>query len=375
MKQQLVKFLRRKDFELVRELGRGACGKTVLLHDPVIAENFVCKKYSPLQEEHKEELYSNFVHEIKLLHLLNHPNIVRVFNYYLYPEEKTGYILMEFVEGKDIEDYSRANPENINSIFVQAIEAFYHLELNEILHRDIRPLNILVSDAGDVKVIDFGFGKKIVDSKGFDKSISLNWWCEPPNEFSDDIYDHSTEVYFVGKLFESMIIEGEIEQFAYKNILGRMTARNPENRIRGFSDLRNEILSGSFGDIEFDPFELKAYRTFAQQVTSTLSKIERSAKYVESPAEILRKLEDTYRSVMLEVHVPTNSTVLRALVNGSYYFSTKVYFDVSAIKNFLDLLRHASAAKRNIIIANLKTRLDAIERYDENAELDDDIPF
>lgn len=375
MDKQIVKFLRRKDFELIEELGRGACGRTVLLDDPIIGERFVCKKYAPMYEELTDELYGSFVEEIKLLHLLNHPNIVRVFNYYLYPEEKTGYILMEYILGGDIEDYLKSHPENINTIFIQAVEAFFHLEENDILHRDIRPMNILVSNEGNVKVIDFGFGKKITETRNFDKSISLNWWCEPPSEFKNNIYNHTTEVYFVGKLFENIILENQIEQFSYKNLVARMVARDPENRIPLFSDVRKEILSGAFAEIEFDPFELDAYRNFADQLTMTLSKVERSSKYIESPSDIIQKLEGCYKSIMLEKYVPTNSVVLRAFISGAYYFSSSRFFQVVTVRKFLELLRHSSPAKRNIIVANLKTRLDALERYDEHTDFYDDIPF
>lgn len=374
MSKQLIKFIRRKDFELVRELGRGACGRTVLLEDPIIDEKFVCKKYSPMYEDLTDDLYGNFVEEIKLLHMINHSNIVRVFNYYLYPEEKTGYILMEYVSGFDIEDYLKRYPENINSVFKQVIEAFAHLESNSILHRDIRPMNILVSDGGEVKVIDFGFGKKIGDSANFDKSISLNWWCEPPIEFSNSIYDHATEVYFVGKLFESIILEGQVEQFGYKSLLSRMVLRSPSERAKSFSTLRNEILSEAFSDIEFEPFELQAYRGFADQLTSILSKIEYSTKYVEPSSDIIRKLDDAYKSIMLEKYVPTNSVILRALLNGAYYYSNRSFFEVAVVKDFLGLIRSASVAKRNIIVANLRTRMEAIDRYHEQ-KFDDDIPF
>ncbi|WP_417437244.1 protein kinase family protein [Idiomarina abyssalis] len=374
MSKQLVKFIRRKDFELIRELGQGACGRTVLLDDPVINEKFVCKKYSPIYEALTDDLYEKFVEEIKLLHMINHPNIVRVFNYYLYPEEKTGYILMEYIEGVDIEDYLKKYPENINSIFEQVMEAFFHLESNSILHRDIRPMNILVSEAAEVKVIDFGFGKRVADSGGFDKSISLNWWCELPIEFGDSIYNNATEVYFVGKLFESILQEEQLELFSYKNILARMTLRDPENRVKSFSNIRNEILSESFSDVEFEESEREAYRSFATELTYILVKIENSAKYVDPVTDIIRKLEESYKSVMLEEYVPTNSVILRALLSGGYYHSTSAFFDVSTVKNFLDLIRQAPPAKRNIILANLRTRMDTIDRYD-NPSFTDDIPF
>jgi len=81
----IVTFLRKRDYRFVRELGQGACGKTVLLYDEQIDEHLVCKKYAPYSEDSRQELFSGFVREVKLLHKILHHNVVRVFNYYLYP--------------------------------------------------------------------------------------------------------------------------------------------------------------------------------------------------------------------------------------------------------------------------------------------------
>lgn len=81
---EIVKFIRQNDYKFKKEIGQGACGVTVLLHDTQIDENFVCKKYSPAFSELNAELFSNFINEIKLLYKVNHPNIVRVFNYHIY---------------------------------------------------------------------------------------------------------------------------------------------------------------------------------------------------------------------------------------------------------------------------------------------------
>lgn len=173
--KKIIEFLRTKDFKFIRNIGQGGTGKTVLLKDEYINESFVCKKYSSYYKEHRDAFFKNFVDEIKILHKLYHRNIVHVFNYYLYPEQKTGYILMEYIQGEDIKGYLQNNPHRLNDIFVQIINGFNYLELNGILHRDIRPENILVSDDGFVKIIDFGFGKEINFDEDFDKSITLNW--------------------------------------------------------------------------------------------------------------------------------------------------------------------------------------------------------
>ena len=65
--EKIVAFLRKRDYVFVKELGQGACGRTVLLRDDVIGRQFVCKKYSPQYEEYRQELFGNFLREIKLL--------------------------------------------------------------------------------------------------------------------------------------------------------------------------------------------------------------------------------------------------------------------------------------------------------------------
>jgi eukaryotic-like serine/threonine-protein kinase len=73
----VISFLRKRDYKFVRELGQGACGRTVLLYDDQIDEHFVCKKYVPFSESQREILFSNFVRELKLLHQVHHANVVR----------------------------------------------------------------------------------------------------------------------------------------------------------------------------------------------------------------------------------------------------------------------------------------------------------
>jgi serine/threonine protein kinase len=103
-KEGIVHFLRKRDYRLVKELGQGSCGKTVLLYDDQIEEHFVCKKYVPYSEAERQQLFTNFVREIKLLHKIHHQNIVRVFNHYIYAEQFTGFILMEYVDGSEVDE-------------------------------------------------------------------------------------------------------------------------------------------------------------------------------------------------------------------------------------------------------------------------------
>ena len=375
MNNSIIKFVKSKDFKFIEELGSGACGKTIKLYDEVINETFVCKKYEPYSESVRKELFDNFIQEIKFLYLLNHKNIVRVFNYYIYPDHYTGYIIMEYIKGTDIENYLVDNPQNINDIFNQCIAGFLHLERCNILHRDIRPWNILISNEGELKIIDFGFSKKIVEESDFNKSISLNWWCEPPNDFKEKTYDYRTEVYFVGKLFEKIIKERDISVFKYLSLLSKMCNPEPQLRIASFSAVNTSINEDLFFEIEFNDSELEIYREFSGSLANSVTKINYDCKYFEDSELIQKKLEDCYRAVMLEEYLPSSSVVTRCFLNGTYYYNKNNYFPVHEVKGFIELIRSCSKDKKNIIINNLCSKLDAIERYSEPSVNYDDVPF
>lgn len=370
--EKIVEFVRKRDYRFIRDLGQGACGKTVLLHDDTINEVFVCKKYQPLFPENQHELFTNFLREIKLLHQVFHPNIVRVFNYYVYPEKTLGYIVMEYVEGLDIEEYIESNPEDANRVFEQTVEAFEHLEANGILHRDLRPANILVKNGPVVKVIDLGFGKKVTSAADYDKSISLNWWCTPPMDFQTGEYSFATEVYFVGKLFEKIIQNNDIKHFKHTNILSKMCESYSDQRFQSFSDVLQEIRNDEFSEIQFWGQELNQYRAFAKKLEYHISKIDQGCKYITSIDKIVTSLETVYKNCMLEESVPDCRDVIRCFLEGIYFY-TKKGFPVSEVKGMLTLLRTSSLEKRRIILANLHTRLDSIERYFE--DMNDEIPF
>lgn len=125
---EVIEFIRKKNYKGIKWLGKGSFGLTALIEDETINEKFVCKKYSPQYGIDREKYYTNFLNEIKLMYKLNHNNIVRVFNYYMYKEAYTGFVLMEYIDGVNIKQFLKDFPEMINSIFEQVIDGFSYLE-------------------------------------------------------------------------------------------------------------------------------------------------------------------------------------------------------------------------------------------------------
>ncbi len=370
-KNDQIEFLRKKNYIFQDDIGQGGTGKTILIKDELLDEVFVCKKYSPFYPEDKETYFKYFIDEIKLLHKIYHKNIVRVYNYYLYPEQVTGYILMEFIKGQKIDEYIFANPDKLNDIFVQTIEGFAYLEENKILHRDIRPENILVTNEGVSKIIDFGFSKTI-NFDNSDNSISLNWRYSKPDEFAEKIYDTKTEIYFVGKLFEEIIVQFNNIDFKYLSSISKMVSPYSE-RISSFFDIYREVVNLLKTEIDFSIFEKHAYREFADNLISLISKIPYGTKYKKDIEQIIKSLEEVYKNSLLEEFIQNNNKLTTIFLDGQYSYFPKKHFKVETLSSMIKLLKSSSDDRKKVILYNLWERFDSVERY--YLETIDELPF
>jgi serine/threonine-protein kinase len=376
-----IEFNRPTKYKALKRLGAGACGETVLIHDENMDCHFVVKKYSPIfaQSESPDdfsELLRRFNHEARILFRLNHPNIVRVYIYYDYKEFNTAYILMEYIDGENIVDFSHRNPSVLDTIFEKVIDGFAHLEEKNILHRDIRPMNILVSENANPKIIDFGFGKSLESTdQDAEKSITLNWWCETPPEFARSVYDFQTEVYFVGKLFEQIITEEGLSGFKYMKLVRTMCERSRDKRYKAFSEVKNAVNEGQFEELSFSYSETTAYRNFTNSICYILSSIDTSSKYERDHDKITSNLETIYRRSMLEEHIAAPNNIISAFIKGPFKYWSSRRFETEILRDFLAMLKAMSADRQSIILENLSTRLDSVERTKPKFDADDDIPF
>lgn len=369
MEKRIIPFIRQKDYVLVGNAGMGAIGDIRLLKDEMIDEVFACKKYAPSPFVDGKDFFEYFKKEIKILYLLNHKNIVRVFSYYMYPEQNTGYIIMEYIAGEKIDKYIAENPNMIDNLFEQIVDAFIHIHSAGILHRDIKPSNILITPSGLLKVIDFGFGKRTdIEESQEENSLSLAGMYDRPNDYKE--YSFSTEVYFIGQLFRGLVTDHQIKTFKYNNILDKMCSKNPNNRVDSFMGiyrLMTEIKASSY---DFESEQLEVYRRFANYLSSISSKIYDDAKYETDIDEIIRKLEICYQNSILEECIQNTSKIISPFVNGGYKYFPKEQFPVYVLGDFVKLVKVSSPEQKRIILNHLWERLDqkgkmANPKYDE----------
>jgi len=156
-------------YQVEKELGKGAMGIVYLGKDPKIGRVVAIKTMALSQEFDPDELKDvkeRFFREAETAGRLAHPNIVTIYD--AGEEHDLAYIAMEFLKGKDLTPYIK--PENllplpkVLSILARVAEALAYAHKNSVVHRDVKPANIMYELESDtVKVTDFGIAR-ITDS-------------------------------------------------------------------------------------------------------------------------------------------------------------------------------------------------------------------
>ncbi|MFA6147135.1 MAG: serine/threonine-protein kinase [bacterium] len=146
-------------YKVLEELGQGSMGIVYKAHDPNLDLVLAVKVLRPecLQGE---TLVKRFLAEARVLGRLDHPNIVRVYN--VDEDQGTVYIAMEFLEGEGLNDLAkrkRLSPEEIAGLGAKIAGALGYAHSKGIVHRDVKPGNILVRPDGNPKVTDFGIAR------------------------------------------------------------------------------------------------------------------------------------------------------------------------------------------------------------------------
>ena len=141
-------------------LGQGAMGVVYLAHDPLLKRRVAIKVVRAEGQERTQAL-TRFQREAEISAQLNHPNIVTIYD--VGEEPGLGpFIAMEYVEGNSLGYFVREGTLDLETRFgllVQAMRALRAAHRHAIVHRDVKPENILVGQDGRVKLMDFGIAK------------------------------------------------------------------------------------------------------------------------------------------------------------------------------------------------------------------------
>ena len=195
-----------------------------------------------------ERLVERFQRERQILADLTHPNIAR-----LYDGGTTlngmPYFVMELIEGQSIVAWAKQKNLNIEArleLFNAACRAIAYAHRNLIVHRDITPNNILVTDEGDVKLIDFGIAKpksdhveRMADETSLN-SLSFTPGFAAPERSKGGNPNTLSDIFSLGKLLEHLLAD-QPKQLEIQSIIEKATQTNPDQRYVSADALAEDI--------------------------------------------------------------------------------------------------------------------------------------
>jgi beta-lactam-binding protein with PASTA domain/tRNA A-37 threonylcarbamoyl transferase component Bud32 len=153
-------------YRIVRPLGAGGMAEVYLAHDDVLDRSVALKVMSGRYAD-DEEFVERFKREAQSAAALSHPNIVSIYDRGE-AEDGTYYIAMEYLPGGTLKDRilkrGALAPRTAAAVALQIAEALRAAHAAGVVHRDIKPHNVLVTDTGDIKVGDFGIARAATSS-------------------------------------------------------------------------------------------------------------------------------------------------------------------------------------------------------------------
>ena len=193
-------------YQVIEELGRGGMGRVYKVQDTDIKEKIALKLLRPEITMDKEAV-ERFSNELKLARKISHRNVCRMFD--LGRAEGTTFITMEFVAGEDLKSFlHRAKQLSIGtaiSIAEQVCEGLEEAHRLGVVHRDLKPGNIMIDKDGDAKIMDFGIARSLSGRSitGAGVLIGTPEYMSPEQVEGKDV-DQRSDLYSLGVILYEM---------------------------------------------------------------------------------------------------------------------------------------------------------------------------
>jgi serine/threonine protein kinase len=219
-------------YKILEKLGEGGMGVVYKALDTKL-DRTVALKFLPPHLSINQEEKKRFIHEAKAAATLDHPNICNIFEI---DETKDGqmFIAMGYYEGQTLKDKisgvgaKGGSPLPINEaidVTIQIAEGLHEAHEKKIIHRDIKSANIIITDKGVAKILDFGLAKLKGQTKLTKEGTTLGTVAYmSPEQATGDNVDHRTDIWSLGVVIYEMIIgqlpfKGDYEQAVIYSIL------------------------------------------------------------------------------------------------------------------------------------------------------------
>jgi serine/threonine protein kinase len=194
-------------YQVIEELGQGGMGRVYKVHDTKIGEKIALKIIRPESALDKKSL-ERFSNELKLARKIRHKNVCQMFD--LGEDQGTRYITMEYVHGEDlrqlIRKVGRLSPGQAIAIVRQVCAGLEEAHKLGVIHRDLKPQNIMLDDDGNARIMDFGIARSLTGKgiTGAGAFIGTPEYMSPEQVEGQDV-DERSDIYSLGVILFEML--------------------------------------------------------------------------------------------------------------------------------------------------------------------------
>jgi TolB-like protein/Flp pilus assembly protein TadD/predicted Ser/Thr protein kinase len=262
-------------YQILEELGRGGMGVVYKTEDTKLKRT-VALKFLPPELTHISEVKERFMREAQAAAALDHPNICTVYEFDE-AEEKT-FISMAYIEGQSLKKKIESGPLKLDKalgIATQVAEGLQEAHRKGVVHRDIKSANIMVTEKGQSKIMDFGLarvtGSTMVTKEG--TTMGTVAYMSPEQARGEEV-DHRTDIWSLGVVLYEMFsgqqpFKGELDQavvysilnkkpepitdlkasipMSIEQVVSKALEKNPDERYQQIDDLLDDLRSISEG--------------------------------------------------------------------------------------------------------------------------------
>ena len=200
-------------YEIREQIGKGGLGAVYKALDTQLQREVAIKRVlsaDKATEDEVKEAANKLIAEAQTLSSLNHPNIVTVFD--VGQDESGGFVVMELLKGETLDETVERGvltQEDFTEVVYQTMEALIAAQANNVIHRDIKPTNIMViwqaSGKFQLKILDFGLAKfsrsPSVQTMDQEESVMGSIFFMAPEQFERGELDARTDLYQMGCVY------------------------------------------------------------------------------------------------------------------------------------------------------------------------------